>query len=479
MRPHILFRYSGIILLFNSGFLLLSSAVSLYYNDTALLPLLYSSLIAGLLGIFPILFVPPATDISNNEGFTIVVANWLVSCLIGILPYVLWGGPFTLTDAWFESVSGFTTTGSTILEDIESLPGGLLFWRATTHWIGGIGIIVFTLSVIPSIGRAGMVLYRSEMSSLAAESFRYRTKKTLQIIVMTYVSLTLAETVALCFCGLTLFDAVTHAFATIATGGFSTKNLSVAAFQNPAAEAVILLFMLLSGLHFGLLFAALKGQPRELWRSPVARYYLSAMVIGVALVTSVVHGTVFPGWGESLRHGAFQLISLGTSTGFATADSANWPGFAQLIMIFFTLQCACAGSTSGGIKTDRILIFWKGILKRVKLTRHPHAVITTKIGGTTIEDDVLESVLLYIGLYLAIVFLSTLLLSAMGVDVLSAFSGSAAAMGNVGPGFGTVSSLGNFAGMPQAGKWVLSFAMLMGRLEIFGVILFVSAWSKR
>lgn len=478
MRPHILLRYSGIILLFNSAFLLLSSAVSLYYHDAALLPLLYSSLIAGLLGIFPILFVPPATDISNDEGFTIVVANWLVSCLVGILPYVLWGGPFTLTDAWFESVSGFTTTGATILEDIESLPCGLLFWRATTHWIGGIGIIVFTLSVIPSMGRAGMVLYRSEMSSLATESFRYRTQKTLQIIVMTYVGLTLAETIALRFCGLGLFDAVTHAFATIATGGFSTRNLSIAAFQNPAVEMVILFFMLASGLHFGLLFAAFKGEPRKLLKSPVARYYTAAMMIGIALVAWAVHGDIFQSWGESLRYGAFQLISLGTSTGFATADSAGWPGFAQLIMIFFTLQCACAGSTSGGIKTDRILIFWKGILKRVTITRHPHAVITARIGSAAIEDDVLEAVLLYIGLYVGVVFVSSLLLSAMGVDVMSAFSGAAACMGNVGPGFGTVSSLGNFSGIPPAGKWVLSFTMLMGRLEIFGVILFVSAWSK-
>ena len=477
MRPHIIFRYTGLILLFNAAFLLVSCLISAFYRDSAFLPLLYSAIIASLFGVFPFIFVPPATDITNKEGFIIVISGWIVSCLVGVLPYILWGGEFTLTNAWFESVSGFTTTGSSILTDIEALPLGLLFWRSATHWIGGIGIIIFALSVLPSMGRAGMLLYRTEMSPLAMENFHYRTKKTLQILVIVYVGLTLAESIALIICGMNWFDAVTHSFATIATGGFSPKNSSLAHYNSISIEMVVLVFMILSGLHFGLLFTAIRGKLSDAWNSSIIRYYFLALTIGVLVTTLNVHGRQFFDWAEALRYAAFQVVSLGTSTGFATTDTSGWSSFAQLVMIFFTLQCACAGSTSGGIKVDRIVIFWKGLVKRIAKMRHPHAVITAKINGVSIEDEVIEVTVLYITVYIGIVFLSSLIITALGVDTLSAFSGSAATMGNVGPGFGIVGSMNNFSQIPDAGKWVLTLNMLLGRLEIFGVILFVTARS--
>jgi len=477
VRPHIVFRYTGFILLFNAIFLFISALVSAFYSDSAFLPLLYSAIISALFGVFPLIYVPPTTEITNKEGFIIVIASWLLSCLVGIIPFIIWGGEFTLTNAWFESVSGFTTTGSSILTDIEALPPGLLFWRSSTHWIGGIGIIIFALSVLPSLGRAGTILYRAEISPLAMDNFHYRTKKTLQVLAIVYVGLTLAETLVLLICGMNPFDAVTHAFATIATGGFSPKNASIAHYQNLSIEIVIMVFMVLSGLHFGLLFTAVRGRISDLWKSSVVRYYLGALAIGVALVTFNVYGHPFLGWAESLRYAAFQVISLGTSTGFATTDSAIWPPFAQLVMIFFTLQCACAGSTSGGIKVDRIVIFWKGLLRRITMTRHPRAVITPKIDGVAVDSDMLEASFLYITLYIGIVFVSSVILTALGVDILSAFSGSAATMGNVGPGFGMVGSVSNFSQIPDAGKWVLTLTMLLGRLEIFGLILFVTARS--
>jgi len=477
MRPHIIFRYTGLILLFNAAFLLISALISACYSDSAFLPLLYSATIAALFGIFPLIYVPPTTDITNKEGFIIVVSSWLVACLVGGLPYILWGGEFTLSNAWFESVSGFTTTGSTILTDVEALPLGLLFWRSATHWIGGIGIIIFVLSVLPSLGKASMILSRTEMSPLALENFHYRTKKTLQILVIVYVGLTLAETIGLFICGMNWFDAVTHAFATIATGGFSTKNTSIAHYQSHAIEIVVMVFMLLSGLHFGLLFAAFQRRVSGLWKSSVVRYYFIALACGVALITLSVHGAPFFTWTESLRYSTFQLISLGTSTGFATIDTTLWPPFAQLVLIFFTLQCACAGSTSGGIKVDRIIIFWKGLLRQITKTRHPHAMIIPKIDGVAIDGEVLEASFLYITVYLGTIFISCLILTALGIDILSAFSGSAAAMGNVGPGFGIVGSMSNFSQIPDAGKWVLTLTMLLGRLEIFGLILFVTAGS--
>lgn len=477
MRPHVIFRYTGLILLFNGIFLLISCLISAMYSDSALIPLFYGAMIAMLFGAFPLLFVPPPREISNKEGFTIVVLSWLLSCLVGLVPYILWGGEFTFTNAWFESVSGFTTTGSSILTDIEALPPGLLFWRASTHWIGGIGIIIFALSVLPSMGRAGIVLYRAEVSPLAAENFHSRTRKTLKILVSVYVGLTLAETIGLLFCGMSLFNAVTHAFATIATGGFSTKNSSIAYFQSVPVEAVVIGFMVLSGLHFGLLFHAFRGKISELLRSPVVKYYILALLTGVLMVTLDVHGSRYPAWAESLRYAAFQVISLGTSTGFATADTTLWPAFSQLLLIFFTLQCACAGSTSGGIKTDRIVLFWKGLAKRIMKIRHPHAVIAPKIGDLVVDGEMLEVGLLYIVLYIGVIFGSSLILTALGVDAMSAFSGSAATMGNVGPGFGIVGSAYNFSLIPEAGKWVLTVTMLLGRLEIFALILFVTARS--
>ncbi|MGM0426733.1 MAG: TrkH family potassium uptake protein [Thermodesulfobacteriota bacterium] len=471
MRFHILLRYTGTVLLFEGVFLLISAAISFGFSDTAVLPLFYSFIITTLFGIFPIIFVPPTDKIQNKEGFVIVVTGWLLVCLVGIMPYVLWGGPFTLTNAWFESVSGFTTTGSSILNDIEALPPGLLFWRSATHWMGGIGIIVFMLAVLPSMGKAQMVLYRSEMSSLAMENFKYRTRKTLHILIYVYVGLTAAETLSLLFCGMNWFDAITHSFGTIATGGFSPRNSSIASYASVSVEIVIMVFMVLSGIHFALLFLTITGASLQIYRSSVVRTYLMIMGIGVLIVTLSIHGKQYENFLEALRYGAFMVISLGTSTGFATADTAFWSALAQLVMIFFTLQCACAGSTSGGIKVDRIVIFWKGIGKRITQMKHPHAVITPKVDGTALNEDMIESSALYIVLYMAIVFLSSILLSTLGVDMLTAFTGSAATMGNVGPGFGMVGSMSNYSEIPEIGKWVLTADMLLGRLEIFGLAL--------
>jgi trk system potassium uptake protein TrkH len=471
MRPQIIIRYIGLALLFNALFLFISAMIAVPELDTAFFPLLFSAAVAALLGVFPIVFVPATYDIRNDEGLVIVVASWLLSALIGTLPYILWGGEFSFTNAWFESVSGFTTTGSSILTNIEALPASLLFWRSTTHWMGGVGIIIFMLAVIPSIRQASMVLYKSEISALATDNFQYRTKKTLQIILVVYVGLTILETVCLLLLGMNLFDAVTHSFATIATGGFSPKNLNIAHYDSWAIELVIIIFMILSGIHFGLLFLAVIGNKRKIWNSAIVRYYILSLSVGVFLVSLSVHRSNYQSWTEALRLAAFQLVSVATSTGFASADSEVWPPFAKLILIFFSLQCACAGSTSGGIKVDRLLIFWKTISVQFKKLKHPKAVIALKIDSSVIAPEIIEATILYISVYLGIVFLSSLALTSMGVDIMSAFSGSVAAMGNVGPGFGMVSSLGNFSQIPAAGKWVLSLVMLLGRFEVYGFLL--------
>lgn len=479
MRIHVILRYVSLILLLNALFLFLSALVSLIYSDSAFLPLIYSAIMSFLFGVFPAIFVPVIEDITNKEGFIIVVSSWLVSCLVGVLPYILWGGVFNFTNAWFESVSGFTTTGSSILADIEAIPMGLLFWRSSTHWIGGIGIIVFALSVLPSMGRIGMILYRREMSPIALKSFRYRTREAMQILLSVYVGLTFLETITLLVCGMNPFDAVTHSFATIATGGFSPKNLSIAYYHSIKIEVVVMIFMVLSGINFALLFGVLTGNIRELLRSTTTRYYMAAMGASILLSSFFLHGHAYSNWADAFRYASFQVISIGTSTGLATADSSAWHPFAILILIFLTLQCACAGSTSGGIKADRMVIFWQSIKKRMTLIEHPSAVVKPKIDGIVIEDDALEYGIMYISLYIGIVFLSALILTMMGVDGLTSFSGSAATMGNVGPGFGSVGSAGNFSHIPDLGKWVLSMTMLLGRMEIFGFILLfvINRWK--
>ncbi|MCF8052538.1 MAG: TrkH family potassium uptake protein [Desulfobacterales bacterium] len=474
MRPEIVMRYLGFILLINALFLLISTAISWGQGDGSFAPLLFSAAVSFLFGVFPLIFVPPALEITNKEGLFIVVLGWLISCLVGVMPYVLWGGPFTFTNAWFESVSGFTTTGSSILSDIEGIPPGLLFWRASTHWLGGIGIIVFVLAVMPSMGPAAMVLYRSEISSLATDNFRYRTQKTLMIILYVYVGLTVLETLALLTQGLSLFDAVAHSFATIATGGFSTKNTSIAHFASPGVESILMVFMLVSGIHFGLLYLFATGSFRKIFESAMVRYYLGAVVLGVFAVCISVYTANYDSLTDALRYSAFQVLSVGTSTGFANADSSVWPPLSQLVLLFFTLQCACAGSTSGGIKVDRIVLFGKTLEKQIFKLRHPKGVFAIKIKGATVDEEIVEAAMVYILLYLGILLASTMIITAFHVDLLSAFSGAAAAMGNVGPGFGSVGSMANYAHLPSAVKWILTADMLLGRLEIFALILFVT-----
>ncbi len=481
MRLYVIFRYIGFVILLNALFLLVSSGISYYYNESSLFPLLYTTIIALLFGIFPIIFVPAVDDITHIEGLLIVVGSWLLSCLLGMIPYVMWGGEFTITNAWFESVSGYTTTGASILTEIESLPLGILFWRASTHWIGGMGIIIFVLSVMPSLGTAGMILYRSEMSSAALRQFKMRSRDAVRLILWIYLGITVIETSLLLLSGLNFFDAITHSFSTVATGGFSTKNSSVAAFNSLTVEIIIMIFMLLSGMNFALLFSAVTGKFEDVKVSTVVKYYVGINLIVILLVTLNVYSNNYESFWEALRYSAFQVLSVGTSTGFANADSSVWPPFSQMILVILTLQCASAGSTSGGIKVDRVIIFIKSLEKKIKQILHPNAVITITMDKKKVDEELVNSTILYILTYIFIVALSGLIVTAQGVDMVSAYSGAAAMMGNVGPGLGIVGSLENYAAIPKLSKWIYTLTMILGRLEIYGLIIFFlpSTWKRK
>lgn len=476
MNISIITRYIGLVLIINGLFMLISSFVSIYYHvDSSFSPLIISSVITLTAGAFPLIFVKRDDKINIKEGFTIVVFSWILSCLFGMLPFLLYGGEFSIMNSWFESVSGYTTTGASILKDVEALPRGLLFWRASTHWLGGMGVVLFMLLILPMVNSFRMKLSKMEISSLSQDNFRYRAHQTITIISVVYVGLTAVETLLLIIAGMPLFDAVTHAFGTIATGGFSIKNLSIKAYDSFWIELIIMVFMFVSGMHFGLLYGAISGKNLKLFKSPIIRYYLISTMLGSLFVSLNIYlsGAVqdLP---RALRDGFFQVISVSTTTGCASADSSVWPQFSMLVIMFFSLQCACSGSTAGGIKVDRVWIFIKSVKAQIIRQLHPSAIMPVKVGTSNLEREIVYSVNLFIVLYLVIVFFSAVLLTLFGLNATEAFSGSIACMGNVGPGFGSVGSLGNYSGVPDAGKFILSVEMLLGRLEIFPLMLILA-----
>lgn len=470
MRTEVILKYIGFSLLFNSVFLFIGFLISVIYQESSSLALLFSSLVCLIFGFFPMVFVEKVDELFFNEGIVIVVFTWLITCLTGAMPYIMWGGEFSVMNAWFESVSGFTTTGSTILNDIEALPYGLLFWRSATHWIGGIGVIMFVLLILPYSQGPRLLLLQTEMSEMSKSGFQFQAKRTLKVLVFVYIGLTVLETGALTFAGMSLFDAINHSFATIATGGFSTKNLSIAAYDNITIEMIIVVFMILSGIHFGMLYATFIGEKQNIFRSQVVRFFLMVMLLGVIVVGLKLFLSGNYGAGDSVRYALFQIVSLGTTTGFATVDTNHWPSFTHIILIYFTIQCAMVGSTSGGLKFDRIFLFFKSVQKQLRIIYHPRAVIINKIDGKIISEQLERQTLVFIILYILTFFITTGLLTLLEVDLYTAFSASITTIGNVGPGFNDVSSMGNFSTIPDLGKFFLSINMLLGRLEIFNIL---------
>ena len=481
MRVHVVIRYIGMVLVFLAAFMLASAGVSLLNNhDSALYPLLLSSFVTAILGLFPLIFVERVEEIKTKEGYAIVVGSWLVACVVGMFPYLIWGGEFSLVNAWFESVSGFTTTGASILNDIEFLPRGLLFWRSATTWIGGIGVVMFALVILPSMGRSRQMLYNVELSTIAKDNFHYRSREIMRILILVYFGLTLATTVLLKLSGMCWFDAATHAMSACGTSGFSTKNASVAFFDNPTIELVMMGAMTLSGIHFGVLYATITGRRNNIFRSEIVRVYVGMMVIASLIIAANLFSDgLYPTFVESLRHASFQVVSVTTTSGFATADTNLWPSLAIILLIFCSVVCGCAGSTSGGIKVDRLVIAAKVIRNRVKLQQHPTAVITTRTDGTVQGDNVLNLVLTFIVAYILLVLVGTIVYAMFGCDIMTSFTAAIACIGNVGPGFGEVGSLDNYSELPTILKLNSTLLMLVGRLEIFGFIqLFFLKWWR-
>lgn len=481
MRVDVVLRYVGMVMLFLAFFMLVSAGISYVSGmDSSFYPLLLSSLLTALLGAFPLIFVGKCDQITNKEGFCIVVGAWLVACVVSMFPYLIWGGEFSLVNAWFESVSGLTTTGSTILTDVEALPRGLLFWRMVSTWIGGMGVVMFALVVLPSIGRSRMMLSNVELSTMAKDNYRYRSQIVVRILLVVYIGLTAVSTLLLKLAGMNWFDALCHAMSACATSGFSTKNASVAYFNSPAIDTILIFTMIIAGIHFGLIYATVTGKRNNIFRSEVTRWYLGMLLAGGVLIAiSLYAADLYPTFTASFRHAMFQFASLVSTTGFATADTNTWTPFATILLIFGSLVCACAGSTAGGIKVNRLVLSGKMLRARLQQQQHPNAVIRIRLDGMIQENEVMYSVMVFIVTYLMLVLAGTIFGTLLGVDLTTSFTGSVASMGNVGPGFGEVGSMDNFSALPAGFKISNTMLMLLGRLEIFGLIqIFFIKWWK-
>lgn len=481
LRFSVVIRYIGFVQLVLAAFMLLSAGIAYRSDmDTSYSPLVMSSLLTLLLGCFPLIFVPSPERISQKEGYCIVVGAWVISSIVGMFPYLMWGGEFSIINAWFESVSGFTTTGASILNDIEALPRGLLFWRMATSWIGGVGVIMFALVILPSIGKSKMMLSNVELSSLAKDNFNYRTQTIVRIILSIYVGLTAISTLLLKASGMCWFDAVCHAMSATATSGFGTKNTSIAFFNSGTIELVLMLTMLISGIHYGLIYATFTRKPNNIFRSEVTRFYFTIIaVVSVLVGVSLWLADVYPNIFYSLRQSTFHVVSLITTTGFATADCNTWTSFAVLLLIFCSIICACAGSTSGGLKIDRLLLAVKMMRNRLRRQQHPAAIFRTKIDGVPQDKDMLNTVMVYTVAFMMMILLGTFCNTLFGADLMTGFSAAVACASNVGPGFGDVGMMDNYSAMPVVMKLNSTFLMLLGRLEIFGLIqLFFIRWWR-
>jgi trk system potassium uptake protein TrkH len=420
------------------------------------------------------------SEIKKRDGYLIVVGGWLFMTLFGCLPYLISGSIPGLTNAFFETMSGFTTTGSTILNDIESIPKSILFWRSMTQWIGGMGIIVLTIAILPLLGIGGMELFIAEAPGPTKDKIHPRIKETAKRLWIIYFGLTFIETIILMIIGLDFFDALNHSLTTTSTGGFSTKQASIAAFQNPWVEAVIVVFMLLAGTNFTIIYFGLKMRFNKILKNDEFKWYITSIFFVVLVLTTYHSMSNNISLLKSFREICFQVVSIITTTGFSTADYTLWGSFMSFVFFLFLFSGASAGSTSGGIKIVRIILLIKNGLLEFKRRLHPKAVIPVILNGSSISNQITFNLLAFIFLYLFVFAIGSIFLTALGIDIITSISAVASAVGNVGPGIGNVGPSYSFDQIPNIGKWVLSLLMLMGRLELFTVcLIFTPYFWKR
>lgn len=469
----------GLLMAFESMLLLACCCVSMMYGESDLMAFIVSfSICLAASAMLLVYGRKKESAPSRYEAYIVVALSWVFFTVFGMFPYLLGGYIPTVTDAFFETMSGFTTTGATILDNIESMPHGILFWRSLTQWIGGLGIVCFTIVLLPGFGVSSQMLYLSEATGVTHNKICPKTRVMARYIFLVYILLTAIESVLLKVGGMSLFDAVCHSMTTTATGGFSTRQESIAYWHSPYIEYVVSLFMLLSAINFSLYIVALKGKWKQLWQNVELRWFASSvglltLVISAALILNNGYGVE-----EALRKSLFQVATCHTSCGFATADYNLWPPFTWMLLILAMLSGGCTGSTSGGIKNLRLIIITHCIRNQFRQILHPRAVLPVR-AGSMFDNKLVTMVLVFFAAYMSVAFIGWTLLMAFGVGLTEAMSTVISAMGNVGPGLGSFGPAFSWAALPDAAKWILSSLMLIGRLEIFGFLLifYRSTWS--
>ena len=482
-HPKIIFRIIGLLLFIEAIFLTSSIVVAWYYNETIITELLASVVaMVGTGSVLTMLCRGTERNISRKDGYVVVTLCWVVFSLFGSLPYMLSGSIPNFTDAFFETMSGFSTTGATILQDIEALPKSLLFWRMMTHWVGGLGIVFFTVAVFPIFGLSDMNLFAAESVGPMRTKLHPRISVTARWILTIYIGLTIMATVAMYFAGMGKFDALCHSMSTIATGGFSTKQASIAAFNSPTVDYVTALFMFLGGVNLSLLYLFIfKARFKVLLKDSEFRTYAGIVAVFTAVVFAGLYFTQPMGVEESFRASLFQVISLQTTTGFASSNYVLWVPLLWLMLCALMFFGACSGSTSGAMKCARISILFKVMINEFKRIVHPNAVIPVRMTGKIIPTTVQSAVLAYTVIYIFVMIIGLVVNMGFGLDFLDSFGLSVSSVGNIGPALGHYGPMDSFATLPSPVKWFSAFQMLVGRLEFFAVLLLFTPifWKRR
>lgn len=460
--------------------MLLPIPFSLYYGDSDYIALLISAAITMVTGVIGFKLTRfEDNDVRAREGFAIVTFGWIIAALFGSLPFIISGAIPSFTNAFFETMSGFSTTGGTILNDIEALPHGLLFWRSFTHWLGGMGIIVMSLAILPFLGVGGMQLFKAEIPGPVADKLTPRVAQTAKILWVVYLIISALEVLFLLWGGMTFFEALTHTFGTMATGGYSIKNASIGAYNSAYIDYVIIFFMVVAGSNFALHYQLMKGNFRAYFQNTEFKIFLSVIAIATVIICLDTY-FLYDNLAETVQKTLFQVVAIMTTTGYGTADYEQWSLSSQTLLFALMFMGGSAGSTSGGMKVMRFYLLAKFVFVEIKRLLHPHAVIPVRMDGVTVPRDVILNVASYFVLFMLIYIVSVFIMTLFGLDLPTSFGVVAATLNSIGPGLGDVGPTDNYAHLPAMAKWILSFLMLLGRLEVFTVVILFSPayWRK-
>ena len=480
MKHNIVLNTLGSILLFLGISMIFPLLYALYYHEKAISAFIISMIITVTVGILLKKLFSPLEPIRIKEGFAIACLGWIVAAAFGALPFMFAGTFTNFIDAYFESMSGFTTTGATVIAAIEGNPYSILFWRDFIQWLGGMGIIVLVVAILPPLGVGGMQLFKSEVPGPEPDRLKPKIKDTAKLLWRVYIVISALEVGCLYLSGMSLFDALTNMFGTMATGGFNPRNLSIAAYGNPFIEIIITFFMLIAGANFSLHYKVLHGDVKSLFKDKEFIFYCGIILFSIFAISTELRLYVYKSVFTALRYATFQVVSIITTTGFVTADFDTWPAFSKTILLVLMFIGGCAGSTGGAIKNIRIMLLLKQAAREFKKLIHPQAITPIRLGNKTISEEVMRNITSFFFLYIFIFVICSFIMSALGLDMVSASASVAATLGNVGPGLGIVGPTKTYTLIPPLGKIVLTICMLLGRLEIYTVLVLIvpEFWKK-